>query len=106
MNINDLLEILRSLQVFPELIKHLEENEIFCSIHNNRFNIKVCCEGHGVILTLNDGSKVDFNLHDQDKEIFEKLFRSVKEHSKKYNYNRLLKEFSRYESPRDNLGNY
>lgn len=106
MNVIDLFTILRTVIMHPELINYLGEEELSCDLKGTYFGIKVCCGGYGATLTLHDNSKVDFDLHDEDKETFAELFKAVGEQSRKYNYEKLLKELNRYESFRNNLGNY
>lgn len=106
MNFTDLLTIFRVVISCPELINFISEDEISGVVGDSFFGIKVCCGGSGVILTLSDNNKVDFDLDGENKETFDTLFKAAKEQSKKYNYNKLLEELNRYESSRSTFSDY
>lgn len=106
MNFSDLLTIFRVVIGCPELVTYTSEDEISGVIGDKFFGIKVCCGGSGAILTLSDSSKIDFDLDGENKEIFDTLFKTTKEQSKKYNYNKLLEELNRYEGSRSAFGDY
>lgn len=105
MNFSDLLTIFRVIISSPELITYTSENEISGTAGGKFFRIEVCCGGSGVILTLEDNSKIDFDLDEDNRETFDTLFAAAKEQSRKYNYNKLLEELNRYESSRDTFDN-
>lgn len=105
MNFSDLLTIFRIIISSPELITYTSEKEISGIVGEIFFRIEICCEGSGVILTLADNSKIDFDLDGDNRETFDTLFAAAKEQSRKYNYNKLLEELNRYESSRDTFDN-
>lgn len=105
MNFSDLLTIFRVIISSPELITYTSEKEISGIVGEKFFRIEICCEGSGVILTLADNSKIDFDLAGDNRETFDTLFAAAKEQSRKYNYNKLLEELNRYESSRDTFDN-
>lgn len=104
MNFADLLMIFRVVISCSELITYTSEDEISGIVGDRFFGIKVCCGGSGAILTLSDNNKIDFNLNKENKETFDTLFKAAKEQSKKYNYNKLLEEFNRYEGSCSTFG--
>lgn len=106
MNFDDLLTILHTIGNYPELINFISEDEVSGVAGDSFFGIKVCCGGSGAILTLSDNSKIDFDLGGERKEIFDALFKLVREQSRKYNYNKLLEELDRYEGSRSNPSDY
>lgn len=105
MNLTDLLTIFRIVISHPELITYTSEKEISGIVGEKFFGIEICCKGSGVILTLTDNSKIDFDLDEENKETFDTLFKAAREQSKKYNYNKLLEELNRYGSSRDTFDN-
>lgn len=98
MKFDDLLTIFRVIIAHPELITYITEKELSCMINQTWFGIEICCEGSGAILCLEDGNKIDFDLDGENKEIFDTLFTSAREQSRKYHYTKLLEELNRYES--------
>lgn len=103
MKFDDLLTIFRVVVAHPELVTYTSENEVSCMINQTWFGIEICCGGAGATLSLEDGNKIDFDLDGENKEMFDTLFSSAREQSKKYHYTKLLEELDKYESSCSNL---
>lgn len=101
-NIKTILEILKN---HPELVTNHWDEGLTGAINGTYFSISICCEGHGVVLQLADGSDIDFNLDEQKKQVFDDLFAEVRkasgEHSFTYLYSSLL-DYDYYSNNTDN----
>lgn len=85
-----LFKILEKLVAKPELVECIELTKVVGKAYYSRYTIELCCEGHGVIVTLPNNAKLDFSLTDEERERFDRCMLAINKACGKLGYKLLL----------------
>ena len=85
-----LFKILEKLAAKPELVAYIELTKVVGKAYYSRYTIELCCEGHGVIVTLPNNAKLDFSLTEEERERFDKCMIDIYKACRESGYELLL----------------